>query len=123
MRKLISTKQPGIYLIKSKTNDKIYIGSAKNLAHRKRLHLRDLRCDCHGNGHLQNHYNKYGNDLEFFVLRFCATNKLIEHEQRYFDSMKPDFNICKIAGSSLGLKRSKETRLKQRNLKLNKNIA
>jgi hypothetical protein len=37
---------------------------------------------------------------------------LIEREQHYLDELDPFFNICKVAGSVLGVKHSKETRRK-----------
>jgi group I intron endonuclease len=37
---------------------------------------------------------------------------LIEREQHYIDELDPFFNICKVAGSPLGVKHSKETRRK-----------
>ncbi len=112
MRKLYSTRRSGIYLIKSAVNDKIYIGSAINLCYRRSRHIYDLKNDIHANIHLQRHFNKYGDDLEFSVLEYCEKDKLIEREQYYIDTLKPEFNICKIAGSCLGIKRSKETKKK-----------
>jgi hypothetical protein len=37
---------------------------------------------------------------------------LIEREQHYLDELDPYFNTCKVAGSALGVKHSKETRRK-----------
>jgi group I intron endonuclease len=37
---------------------------------------------------------------------------LIEREQYYLDLLKPEYNICKIAGSTLGFKHSELTKAK-----------
>jgi len=114
MRKAnIQKKASGIYQIKSELNDKSYIGSAVDLNDRKRVHLRDLKNKRHCNIHLQRHYNKYGRkDLYFSILEFCKKEMLIEREQHYLDTLRPEFNICKIAGSSLGVKHSEEAKQK-----------
>ena len=44
----------------------------------------------------------------------CSKENLITQEQFFMDSYSPYFNICKIAGSCLGIKRSLEHREKQR---------
>jgi group I intron endonuclease len=43
------------------------------------------------------------------ILEYCEPEQNIEREQYYLDLFKPEYNILKIAGSSLGHKRSKET--------------
>jgi group I intron endonuclease len=110
----LGMKKSGIYKIQSiiKPN-KVYIGSAVDINLRKWQHFNDLKKNKHGNGKLQNHYNKYGkDDLQFYFLLGCDKEDLIKTEQYFIDSYNPFFNICKKAGSSLGLKRSEETRKK-----------
>jgi group I intron endonuclease len=99
-----------IYKITSKINGKIYIGSANNYGKRINSHLNNLKNNKHHSKYLQNHFNKYGiSDLQFSILElvmFCED--LIKREQYYIDTLKPEFNICKIAGSCLGIKLSEE---------------
>jgi group I intron endonuclease len=104
----------GIYKILSKIKpERCYIGSAISLENRKRDHFRDLRQNKHSNKILQHHYNKYGiNDLQFIIILFCKEIELIEAEQFFIDSYNPYFNICKIAGNSLGYKHTSETKEK-----------
>jgi hypothetical protein len=45
-------------------------------------------------------------------LEYCKKENVISREQYYFDFLNPEYNILKIAGSSLGYKHSLETRLK-----------
>lgn len=116
-------QKSGIYKITSKIkSDRFYIGSAIDLKQRKRDHFKDLRKNKHGNSRLQNHYNKYGEqDLVFEVIEYVEyKTKLLEREQFYIDSLNPFFNICKVAGSLLGTKRSEETKKKMSLAKIGK---
>jgi group I intron endonuclease len=103
-------KSSGIYKIQSKANGRVYIGSATNIGARVfNGHLKELSEGRHGNRHLQRHYNKYGGkDLLLSVLEFCPREKLIEREQYWIDTLHPKFNICKTAGSSIGVKHTKD---------------
>jgi group I intron endonuclease len=104
----------GIYKIESKIHpERFYIGSAVNIADRWRLHLLELRRNNHRNSRLQNHYNKYGDsDFSFSILLGCDKQDLLKIEQYFLDSCNPWFNICKTAGSKLGVKATEETRRK-----------
>jgi group I intron endonuclease len=52
----------GVYEIKNKINEKIYLGCSSNIDKRLRKHFKDLSKNRHFNIHLQNAYNKYGMD-------------------------------------------------------------
>lgn len=53
---------------------------------------------------------KYGyKNFSLYILEYCESNVLIKKEQYYIDLLKPDYNILKIAGYSLGFKHSKAT--------------
>jgi group I intron endonuclease len=52
------------------------------------------------------------NNFTLDVLEYCEPNMLIRREQHYIDMLKPEYNICLIAGSGLGTKDSSETLLK-----------
>jgi len=106
----------GIYCIENKINKKKYIGSSKNVYKRKNRHFSELRNLRHKNNKLQSSYNKYGEDnFMFYVLEFIENeDELIIKEQYYINSIKPDYNINLIANSSLGVRRSEETKEKIR---------
>jgi group I intron endonuclease len=107
-------KASGIYSIQSKCKpDRIYIGSATNMTDRWSDHLWKLNKQIHENPKIQRHYNKYGkDDLVFRMIEPCLPQFLIIQEQEYIKKLKPYFNICKIAGSHLGCKRSEESKLR-----------
>lgn len=112
-----------IYKISSIVNkDKFYIGSAVNYKNRVNRHFYELKRNNHKNKILQNHFNKYGkDDLIFSIIEEIENaDFLLEREQYYIDLLKPTFNICKQAGSSLGVKRSEEFKQKISNSKKGK---
>lgn len=103
----------GIYKICNTINSKFYIGSSINLDRRKNEHFRNLKNQTHTNNHLQSSWNKYGKEnFEFEILETCEIENLISKEQHYIDELKPEYNICRTAGSTLGFKPSSEQILK-----------
>jgi group I intron endonuclease len=106
------TAKTGIYLIESICKpDKFYIGSAVDISKRWERHLSELRKGKHGNRHMQNHFDKYGeNDFRFGILEECEHIKLLRWEQWWIDETQPTFNICADAGSRFGVVCSFATR-------------
>lgn len=86
----------GIYQIKCKGNNQIYIGSTKNIQERWQQHIAVLRGNRHHSTYLQRSYNKYGEDsLEFTVLlrMFDYNQELLRlNEWYYIEQYKPKFN-------------------------------
>lgn len=114
---MASIPQSGIYLITCKANSKQYVGSAVNLQKRWHDHCRDLRENKHHNPYLQRAWKKYGERaFEWQVLEYTSKAQLIEREQYWIDilhTVKPSgFNICPVAGSTLGKQHSLEARAK-----------
>ena len=104
----------GIYAIINKVNNSKYIGSSINIKERWRLHIHRLKNNIHHNIHLQRAWEKYGEgNFEFIILLRCEPKYLLKNEQDYFDKEFPEYNICFIAGNSLGIIRSDEYRKKQ----------
>ena len=109
---------PGIYIIINTINGHSYIGSTNNLKVREDNHFTLLKHNKHVNSHLQNAYNKYSNDAFVFLIKEeiteCDNLKelLLSREQYYIDNLKPEYNILKVAGSTLGFNHSEETKLK-----------
>lgn len=74
-------KFSGIYIILNKLNGKKYVGSSKNIYSRWMKHRALLRINKHYNPHLQNAWNKYGeNSFLFSVLERCSAEILLEKE-------------------------------------------
>jgi group I intron endonuclease len=103
----------GVYSITNKNNGEIYIGSSIDIEHRWREHVRMLEKGDHCNRLLQRAWSKYGETaFVFAILILCCSDELVDMEQCYLDHIKPQYNLCSIAGSSLGVKHSDETRAK-----------
>lgn len=87
--------QSGIYLIRNKVNNKIYIGKAKNIYERIRQHINLLnKRSKDENIHLINSWHKYGREnFEYEVLEYCPVELLEEREFMYikqFNSLNRD---------------------------------
>lgn len=107
----------GIYKITNISNEKIYIGSAKNLKNRWSRHKNELRNNNHSNQYLQNSWNKYGEQsFEFTMLEIVDDiNDLEDRENYYLNLMKSykrevGYNILRKAYSSCGFKHSENTK-------------
>ena len=105
----------GIYKIINIINNKIYIGSSVNLYKRKKEHFNKLKKNIHKNIHLQSSYNKYGEENFIFEIIEYIEDKylLIGREQYWINEFKSynrdnGYNICKIAGNTLGYKFTEE---------------
>lgn len=54
---------------------------------------------------------KYGHSaFKLDILEYCSVDILIEREQYYIDLYKPEYNLLKVAGSSIGFKHSEATK-------------
>jgi group I intron endonuclease len=102
----------GVYAIISPSG-KQYIGSAVSFKRRWRRHRNDLRNGSHVNKKLQNAWNKYGEENFHFVkIALCSIPDLLPIEQRLIRLMEPAYNVCEVAGSTLGFVHSRESREK-----------
>lgn len=103
----------GVYQIRNKVNGHIYIGSSVDVYCRKRSHVGMLHKSCHHSKHLQAAVDKYGlKNFKFKILLYCDPNELLHNEQTYIDELKPEYNMCPVAGSTLGRKLSAYTKQK-----------
>jgi len=117
--------KPAIYRWMNNINHKTYVGSSANLTVRlykyfSITHITKYNTPIH-NALLKYGFNNFslasgsaladwrsGESLE--ILEYCEHGiDLVKREQYYFDLLKPEYNILKIAGSPLGFKHSEKT--------------
>lgn len=95
----------GIYKITNLITKDFYIGSAINFYKRKHAHFSTLKTNTHKNPHLQNAYNKYKKENFIFeIIAKCPVEYLLKLEQWFINTQNPHYNICKVAGNTLGVK-------------------
>jgi len=99
----------GIYRWKNNINGKTYIGSSINLSDRL-LDYYQTRNLLNNKTRIHNALLKYGySNFTLEILEYCTKEEAISREQHYFDLLQPEYNILKIAGSSLGYKHREDT--------------
>lgn len=114
-----------IYCIHNTINDKIYIGSTKEIVKRRNRHFNDLKNNKHCNVYLQRAYNKYGEDiLDFFVLaqvEVLSQKELLDIEHDYILEYEPEYNIGSVGGGdNLSKHPNKQDIIKRRSKALKK---
>ena len=90
----------GIYCIRNLFNDKIYVGSSKNIKVRWKRHQSELRDNKHHNVYLSRSYLKYGTGcFEYFMLE-CGVlqENLFDRERYWINELVPEYNIGGVCG-------------------------
>lgn len=99
----------GIYKIENTVNGKVYVGQTKDLKRRKTSHFCDLRYNRHHNCHLQNAFNKYGeNAFRFEVIEYCHETLLNSREAYWVNilhAQEPEAGYNIIDGGAGGNKK------------------
>jgi len=109
-------RKSGIYRWTNNINNKSYVGSAKYLDDRLNNYYSSTRLKKIVERESSAIYSallKYNySSFKLEILEYCEIDVLIIREQFYIDLLKPEYNICKIAGSTLGKKHSEATKVK-----------
>jgi group I intron endonuclease len=120
-----NNKKSVIYRWVNNINNKSYIGSAKCLKDRLSVYysINGLNNRLKkGRSAIHSAILKYGYDnFKLEILEYCEQDILISREQFYLNLLKPEYNICKIAGSTSGKVHSRSTREKIANSVKGKN--
>lgn len=98
----------GVYVWINTITNKIYIGSSINLRPRIYTYFSPVSLAKTPNAPLTRAFTKYThNNFILGILEYGQDPKnIISLEQKYIDLYQPEYNILKIAGSSLGHKHS-----------------
>lgn len=102
----------GIYGIKNKVNNKMYVGQTYDFQYRWGKHKTALRTNTHSNKKLQFAWNKYGeNNFEFFIIEECDLDVINEREIywiEFYDSLNSGYNLCEGGDGIRGYKHTEE---------------
>ena len=109
----------GIYRWINNENGKSYIGSSVNLSARLYRYFSLAHIIVQSkHSIICKSLVKYGYaSFSFEILEYCNKNDVLVREQYYLDLLKPEYNILRIAGSSLGYLHTEEAKLKMRGTK------
>lgn len=103
----------GIYMLTNKLSNHIYIGQSIDISKRFKNYFNLSYLKSKDNYIISRALIKYGySNFSLTILEYCDKSDLLLREQYYFDKYNPQYNILKIAGSSLGFKHSEETKIK-----------
>lgn len=106
-------KISGVYAFTSPSGGQ-YIGSAVDIVKRRNQHIRALMRGTHCNPFFQKAFDKYGeSNFRFEILIRCERQYVVANEQHFLDLLKPRYNIAKVAGTTLGTKRTAEQKARR----------
>lgn len=116
MRKIILNEnkgKSGIYMLTNKLTNDIYIGQSIDISKRFKHYFNLSYIKSKDSFRISRALIKYGySNFYVTILEYCDKSDLLIREQSYFDKLNPQYNILKIAGSSLNFKHSEETKAK-----------
>ena len=103
----------GIYKWTNKLTNDSYVGQSIDLSKRFIRYFNLSYFRNRGTLAINRALIKYGfSSFQLEILEYCDIADLNKREQYYLDTLKPRYNILKIAGSSSGHKLSEETKAK-----------
>lgn len=92
--------KPGIYMITNKKTKDFYLGQSKNLYNRFLNYFNPAYLKRSPNSIIGKAILKYGySNFTLTILEYCDKANLTAKEQYYLDTLKPVYNILKIAGA------------------------
>lgn len=92
----------GIYLIQNVITGERYVGSSRDVYHRRNQHFSELQKGVHRNNRIQSSYNQYGKENFIFNVLEDVENKddLVLREQYWLDTINPEYNLLKTANNN-----------------------
>jgi group I intron endonuclease len=105
--------QAGVYALICRVTNKNYVGGSVNLAHRLLDYMQPAYLAKQANRPIVRAIVKYGVvNFAFIVLETCNPSETLTREQYWLDLLNPDYNLCRKAGSTLGVPLSVEAKAK-----------
>lgn len=90
-------KIKGIYTIRCKENNKVYVGRSEDIYKRWESHKNHFAKGNHQNTHMQQDWTKYSaSAFEFAILhRWQSGENLTETEEIWIGHLKPQYNLVR----------------------------
>lgn len=108
----------GVYKITNTITNKFYIGStSESFIKRWNHHINSLRRNTHKNKHLQNAFNKYGEQsFKFEIVETCSKELCLIREQVYLNTCNTDnsYNINPLATALCNTKKTIDKQIESR---------
>lgn len=77
----------GVYYIRNITNDKVYVGSSVDIKKRWRKHIKGLKDNKYHSPHLQNAWNKYGEEnFAFYIKEIVIFDDILRKREGYWQN-------------------------------------
>jgi hypothetical protein len=112
----------GVYRWINKISGNTYVGSSIDLGSRLYTYY-SLRSLAKSNRRIERALLKRGySNFSLEILEYCEPNEVLNREQYYLDNLKPEYNIVKIAGSTLGYKHTPASLKKMRDFVLSEEV-
>lgn len=101
----------GVYRWVNLSYHKCYVGSSINLSKRFSLYYSlEVLKNAKNRSLICKALLKYGySGFKLEILEYCHKSEVLSREQHYLDLLEPEYNILKVAGSTLGYKHTEET--------------
>lgn len=118
-----SRGKTAVYMWTNTLNGKRYVGSSNNLKRRLLKYFNVALISQDLSMVIYRALLKYGySKFSFTILEYCDSDVLLEREQHYIDTLKPEYNVCSTAGSTLGKLHAEESKLKISTTKKNTGV-
>jgi Cytochrome C oxidase subunit II, transmembrane domain/GIY-YIG catalytic domain len=102
----------GIYMLTNKLTNDLYIGQSINISNRFKNYFNLSYLKSKNSLIISRALIKYEySNFSLTILEYCDKSDLLVREQYYFDKLNPQYNLLKVAGSSLNSKHTKETKV------------
>jgi group I intron endonuclease len=109
----------GVYLLRNKINNKLYVGKSVDIPKRWKSYIRDEHTNYRKHTQpIVNAIRKYGwKNFESSIIEYCGKDKLLKRESFWISHYKTldrniGYNICPFSTDSTGYKHTIESRLK-----------
>lgn len=95
----------GIYMLTNKLKEETYIGQSIDISKRFKNYLNPSYLKRSSSYKISRALIKYGySNFSLTILEYCEKSNLLIKEKYYFKKLNPQYNIIKLAGSSLNSK-------------------